>query len=363
MARRKTRYTGVYERQSTNSKYQGKPDVAYDFCYRDGRKLIWECAGWRSEGMTPQEAADLRHEAIKKAQKNPQGKSMTFAQAWEIYLRDWLQAEGKACTAGDISLYENYLRRLLSNILLSDIGPMQIRAVLTDMGSLSSQTKKHALGLVRRIYKKMISWQLYEGSVPTEGMIPKKVDNERLRFLTQTEARLLLAELDKRSSEFADICRVSLYAGLRLGEIFALQVQHIHLDVAIIDVMDAKAGTRQAFINAELAPVLAKYVEDKRPESYVFTQSDGISQMKYINNAFTRAVKRLGFNEGVEDGRLKVVFHTLRHTFASWLVQKGVPLYTVADLMGHSTIAMTKRYAKLADDDRRAAIAKLQGLL
>lgn len=363
MARRKTRYTGVYERQSTVNKYQGKPDVAYDYCYKVDGKLVWECAGWRSEGMNAQEASDLRREAMKKKQTAPNIKAMTFAQAWELYLKDWLQAEGKACTVGDISLYENYLRRVLSNLLLADIGPLQIRAVLSGMGSLSAQTKKHALGLVRRIYKKMIAWKLYEGSVPTEGMMPKKVDNERLRFLTQTEARLLLQELDKCSPEFADVCRVSLYAGLRLGEIFALQVQHIHLDVGIIDVMDAKAGTRQAFINAALAPVLAKYVEGRKPESYVFTQADGVSRMRYLNNTFNRAVKRLGFNDGVEDARLKVVFHTLRHTFASWLVQKGVPLYTVADLMGHSTITMTKRYAKLANDDRRAAIAKLQGLL
>ena len=193
--------------------------------------------------------------------------------------------------------------------------------------------------------------------------MPKKIDNERLRFLTKDEARLLLKELDKASPDFADICRVSLYAGLRLGEIFALRVQHVHLDVAIMDVLDAKAGTRQAFINDELAIVLARHMKGKRPEAYVFTQSDGVSQMRYLSNAFTRAVKRLGFNEGVEDARLKVVFHTLRHTFASWLVQKGVPLYTVADLMGHSTITMTKRYAKLANDDRRAAIAKLEGLL
>lgn len=362
MARRKTRYTGVYERQSTTNKYQGKPDVAYDYCYRNDGKLVWVCAGWRSEGMTAQEASDLRREAMKKAHGTPMGKPMTFAQAWELYLRDWLQAEGKR-TQTDISIYEYHLRRQLSNMLLTEIGPLHIRSVMSAMSHLSMQTKKHAVGLVRRIYRKMIAWKLYEGNVPTDGMMPKKVDNERLRFLTQAEARRLLEELDKRSPEFADICRVSLYAGLRLGEIFALQVQHIHLDVGIIDVMDAKAGTRQAFINAELAVVLARYVSGRPSEAYVFTQSDGISRMQYINRAFTRAVKRLGFNDGVEDTRLKVVFHTLRHTFASWLVQKGVPLYTVADLMGHSTIAMTKRYAKLADDDRRAAIAKLQGLL
>ncbi len=57
----------------------------------------------------------------------------------------------------------------------------------------------------------------------------------------------------------------------------------------------------------------------------------------------------------IKDARQKVVFHTLRHTFASWLVEKGVPLYNVAKLMGHSTIDMTQRYSHLAPDSLRSA--------
>jgi site-specific recombinase XerD len=56
------------------------------------------------------------------------------------------------------------------------------------------------------------------------------------------------------------------------------------------------------------------------------------------------------FNEGVEDTRQRVYFHTLRHTFASWLVQRGVDLYKVKELMGHEDIKMTMRYAHLAPE-------------
>jgi hypothetical protein len=65
----------------------------------------------------------------------------------------------------------------------------------------------------------------------------------------------------------------------------------------------------------------------------------------------------------ISDARQRVVFHSLRHTFASWLVQKGTPLYTVAELMGHTTLTMTRRYAHLSPDSMRKAAMSLEGNL
>jgi len=65
----------------------------------------------------------------------------------------------------------------------------------------------------------------------------------------------------------------------------------------------------------------------------------------------------------VNDRRLKVVFHSLRHTFASWLVMEGTPLFTVSKLLGHSDITMTMRYSHLAPDHLRQAASCLEGKL
>ena len=74
-------------------------------------------------------------------------------------------------------------------------------------------------------------------------------------------------------------------------------------------------------------------------------------------------MKDLGLNDGITDRRQKLVFHSLRHTFASWLVQMGKPLYTVSQLLGHSDLKMTMRYAHLAPDTQRAAAMELEGIL
>lgn len=67
-----------------------------------------------------------------------------------------------------------------------------------------------------------------------------------------------------------------------------------------------------------------------------------------------------GFNKGVEDPRQRVVFHTLRHTFASWLAIQGTPILTIKELLGHKTLAMTGRYAHLIPDMKRRATLDLE---
>ena len=85
----------------------------------------------------------------------------------------------------------------------------------------------------------------------------------------------------------------------------------------------------------------------------------GGGKITEISNAFDRSLDALGLNEGVTDRRMKVVFHTLRHTYASWLVQSGENLYTVKELMGHSTLAITERYSHLAKGTLQDAVKKI----
>ena len=117
--------------------------------------------------------------------------------------------------------------------------------------------------------------------------------------------------------------------------------------------------------------------QSKNMSELVFPGKGG-SARRWVSDTFERTVRDLGLNSTgevqtladgkqvpveISDTRQRVVFHSLRHTFASWLVQNGTPLYTVAKLMGHSTLEMTQRYSHLAPDTLRKAALSLEGLL
>ena len=90
----------------------------------------------------------------------------------------------------------------------------------------------------------------------------------------------------------------------------------------------------------------------------IFKDRNG-KKMREISNVFERVTEKLGLNKNVTDQRDKVVAHTLRHTFASWLAMQGSPIITIQKLMGHSNLEMTLRYAHLSPSHERDAVLKL----
>lgn len=103
--------------------------------------------------------------------------------------------------------------------------------------------------------------------------------------------------------------------------------------------------TRHVPLNEEAVDVLRRWRDQSGTAMRVFDVVTGFQA------AWEKILKRAGISN--------FRWHDLRHHFASRLVQQGVPLNTVRDLLGHSTVGMSLRYAHLAPDQRREAVAKL----
>lgn len=214
--------------------------------------------------------------------------------------------------------------------------------------AVSTSTKAKHLALMKALMRAAErEWKWIEKSpvikVPQER-------NKRVRWLEPAEAKRLIEECPeplKSTVEFA------LATGLRRSNIVDLKWQQIDLQrkVAWIYPEESKSGRAIGVALNEMAEsVLKRQIGRHHNWVFVHTESvkrnDGtttasVRKMRVDSNtAWRAALKRAG----IEDFR----FHDLRHTWASWLIQAGVPLSALQEMGGWESIEMVQRYAHLA---------------
>lgn len=221
---------------------------------------------------------------------------------------------------------------------------------------LKPGTVKVILANFRCIFNKAQVWGLTrEKSNPVSNVQVVNADNKRERYLTPQDVEKLFDGLQFVSCMFYHIARIALHTGLRLGEILNMKTQDVDIESGIIYV-DGKTGRRHAYISEVLKPELQKLLPQQAAQYIFLTPKGNPVNLRWVSRNFSSIVSEIGFNTGITDSSQKVVFHTLRHTFCSWLAIKGVPLYTIGELVGHSSVEMTKRYAKLSPDSKREAL-------
>lgn len=178
------------------------------------------------------------------------------------------------------------------------------------------------------------------------------------RFLSRDEANRLHSELDRLVAERperaaqADIIRLLCYTGCRCSEIRTLRWCEVGTDT--LDLGDSKTGPRKVYLNSEARRIVER--QSRTGGTYVFpSPSDPTTPTSRSMSLWFRLRKRAG----LEDVRL----HDLRHTFASQAIMQGVPLPTVARLLGHRQVSMTLRYAHVADREVEAAAERIGGAI
>jgi integrase len=247
--------------------------------------------------------------------------------------------------------------------LLTELTPSYLEGLVKKLiqSGLSPSTVKWYLSFVSRSINRAIRDRRWTGFNPLSKMAGfqyPKINNQGERWLTPDEATNLLNALEVISPVWRDMAFVSLHTGLRLSELYKARVQDVSPETSTISV-NAKSGFREV---VPLTPDALEVILKRRgkPGDLVF-HAPG-KNYRPSPDPFSLAVKKLGFNDGVTDRRYRVWFHTLRHTFASWLAQAGVDLYTIQKMMRHSTSAMTQRYAHLNPDYMRAPLEIIRRL-
>ncbi|WP_456471179.1 tyrosine-type recombinase/integrase [Caminibacter sp.] len=273
------------------------------------------------------------------------------------------QAQSKKTYRNEESFLRIWILPVIGKKPLKNISPFDIEKIkktMTEAGK-SPRTIQYALAVIRQTFNKAVDWGIYTGVNPVTKVKAPRVSNRRIRHLTPEEAQALLNELKKHSKQWYEISLLSLRTGMRAGEVFNLKFGDLDFANGIIHVRDTKNGEdRVAYMTEDIADMLSS--KQGEPNELIFKDTNG-GKIQSASKTFFRVVDKLGLNKGITDKRDKVVFHTLRHTFASWLAMQGTPIYTIKELMGHKTLAMTERYSHLAPDTKREAVRGLETML
>lgn len=401
----KTKYPGVRYRKHPSRRHGVNFDQYFFIRYQKNGKRHEEGLGWASEGWSVERASEelarLKRAArtgegpqrlkeareleevrrVEEAERKVAEKraAITYAEFFKKTYLPHAKAHKKPDTwESEERLFRLWISPVIGHFPFSKVAPFHLDKIKANMRAgrrantspqkskprpLSPKTINDALAVVRQVWNFARRDGIVEGDWPGRDVKKLKVNNQRIRFLSREEADQLFAELRRTSRQLHDIALISLHCGARAGEIFTLTWDCIDSERETLLLLDTKNGeSRTAFMSPAVKTMLEHRKRKAEGDGLIFRDRNG-KQIKEVSAAFARVVKRLGLNAGMEDSRRRVYFHTLRHTYASWLVEAGVDLYTVKELLGHKTLAMTARYSHLGENSLRQATRKLAATL
>ena len=173
----------------------------------------------------------------------------------------------------------------------------------------------------------------------------------RVRFLSATERDALLRECKAHSEALHLIVVVALSTGARRGEVLGLRWPDVDMQRGMLTFQQTKNGERRSvpLVNFAAERMREHARVRKIGSDLVFPGSNG--KPLEIGKMFDRAVARAG----IADFR----FHDLRHTAASALAMSGASLSEIAEVLGHKTLQMVKRYAHLTEGHTRGVVGRM----
>lgn len=229
---------------------------------------------------------------------------------------------------------------------------------------LSPKTVNNHLTVLRKLLVTAQEWEMIE-HVPRVRRLKAAMPD--FDWLRPDESRRFLAAVERYYPQWKALFWTALRTGLRRGELFALEWDAVDLPARRVDVRQSvnrgrlttpKSGKGRSIpLSRRLTVVLAELrAGQPKRVRFLFPGADGglTTHQDHVDRPLKGALKKAGLRS--------IRFHDLRHSFASQLISAGRSLKEVQELLGHSTLTMTLRYAHLAPERMRQAIDALDAL-
>lgn len=337
----------------------------------------WYCDFWvthhdgRRERIRRYPPANTRKSALEHERKiRAEIAAGTWRQAEPPTLRTFAKAfiaDAKAqLKPSTVHVYEVMLDQHLlprwGRRVLDTIGPADIatfKQAQLEAGS-SKKTINNQLALLSSMLRRAVEWGELRQAPRVQLFKLMRVQDREYRWLSRTEAE---AVIEAATGYWPAVITVALHTGMRLGELQALRWSDVDMKRGKITVRrsywNGEIGTpksgkaREIPINRSCRRALENHPPLLRCELVFHTRKGSVIKAQDMS----KGLRRVCVAAEVDP----FGWHVLRHTFASWLVERSVPIRTVQMLLGHSTVAVTERYAHVAPASGLDAVAVLEG--
>ena len=210
------------------------------------------------------------------------------------------------------------------------------------------------LRTLKASFSTAVRWKMLPES-PFKGTKLLRIPERPPRYFTKEEFEQLVSVI--REQWFKEFVIVAVLTGLRRGELINLRWKNVDLGRRMLLVQSSesfqtKAGKMRV---VPLNPIVCHILATRSSQAsgdFVFTYRGSKVLDNLVTHKFRRYVRAAGLDLGLH-------FHSLRHTFASWLVQARVSIYEVQKLLGHSNVTVTQIYSHLSPNELQYAVERI----
>jgi integrase len=286
--------------------------------------------------------------------KTAEAKHHTLADLIDRYCRDILPSKAPESRRkqGQQLLW---WRGQLGHCVLADITPAQIAAhrdTLTREHRATSTVNRYLSALSHAFSIAVREWGWLEDS-PTRNVSKPREPRGRVRYLSDEERhRLLGACRESLNPSLHTIVVLALSTGARRGELLSLRWPDVDLKRGTLTFHQTKNRERRTVpLTGQALALTHQHAKVRRLTTLLVFPDPTETRPANIRAAWQGAVRRAGIES--------FHFHDLRHTAASYLAMNGASLLEIAEVLGHKTLAMVKRYAHLTEGHTRSVVERM----
>ncbi|MGB5846981.1 MAG: tyrosine-type recombinase/integrase [Ignavibacteriaceae bacterium] len=269
-------------------------------------------------------------------------KSVFLIQFKEEYLTYCKSCRSKSYIERSIIPAFNKFTAFIGAINLNKISSRQVDKFITSINSYSTAAAGLYYRTLKAAFSKAVVWEYIQDNPFKKIKAPKQVESLPI-FISKEEFQLIL---NNTKYEFLiDIFTTAFYSGMRIGELVNMNWSWVDFNQNLVTVKNSNSFTSKSKkeriipIHQRVKEILVRRYSTNCKSSFIFyCYSSTKLNEDFVSKQFKKAVRSAKLNDEIH-------FHSLRHSFVSVLVQRGVSLYAVKELLGHENIKTTQIYS------------------